>query len=475
MALNDADTNVSMCPHSLTETEEAFMASTHRAPNYPIDEPITLITSPQDAAAILRAPGFKSTIFTTDGTNHVPVVVDAEGNVHRLSDDLEERPPGATTWTDLTVGSDTMFSLHGERHTRRRKALQPLFGRGAHQWYTDAAILPATERHLAKALSNVEADGVVRADMKTFGHDLFLELAALLVGIDVDSEERLAELGAVFARNTVARASIPNDMQSDDAMTISLKAHHELYESFFAPSLKRRRDLVAAVERGELDESQLPRDMLTLVAQGAETFETFELTCQSALGLFSGSTTPSTFVMVEMVYQLILWFDKHPEDRHLSSDADFMGKALRETLRLVDPGTRAITRRCLEDFECPSGQVIAKGDFIAIFLHSVNRAPEVYGEDASSFNPNREIAEGFRPYGFTFGSGMHMCVAAPLVLGQGGLTGTIAPVVTRLFEHGIYLDPDRPIIRSDSAPLFEEIRSLPVCFAAPAETERTSG
>jgi hypothetical protein len=65
-------------------------------------------------------------------------------------------------------------------------------------------------------------------------------------------------------------------------------------------------------------------------------------------------------------------------------------------------------------------------------------------------------------------------VAAPLVLGQGGLTGTIAPVVTRLFEHGIYLDPDRPIVRSDSAPLFEEIRSLPVCFAAPAETERTS-
>ena len=41
--------------------------------------------------------------------------------------------------------------------------------------------------------------------------------------------------------------------------------------------------MVAAVERGEMDESQLPRDMLTLVAQGAETFETFELTCQSAL------------------------------------------------------------------------------------------------------------------------------------------------------------------------------------------------
>ena len=60
-----------------------------------------------------------------------------------------------------------------------------------------------------------------------------------------------------------------------------------------------------------------------------------------------------------------------------------------------------------------------------------------------------------------------MCIGLPLVIGQGGITGTVVPAIIALYEAGMRLDPDQPPQRRrDVWPFRQEFAKFPVVFGA---------
>src|SRR5262249_35755709 len=137
-------------------------------------------------------------------------------------------------WARLFVGTDKLNQRNGEAHTRRTRALRPVFGRDAHLWYRDNAIVPTLQRNLADILGRPHPDGVPRVDLVPFGYRLYVQLAALLVGIDgVDSVDGAAAMLELFDRIKAARPQLPRDVQTDAALTSGWAAKVRFSEEYF--------------------------------------------------------------------------------------------------------------------------------------------------------------------------------------------------------------------------------------------------
>lgn len=79
-----------------------------------------------------------------------------------------------------------------------------------------------------------------------------------------------------------------------------------------------------------------------------------------------------------------------------------------EEILRFDAPLHVFTRFAYEDIALPGGQVLPRGDEIALVLGSANRDPDAYA-DADRFDPVRG-ASGHT----SFGAGLHFCVGAPL-------------------------------------------------------------
>ena len=105
-----------------------------------------------------------------------------------------------------------------------------------------------------------------------------------------------------------------------------------------------------------------------------------------------------------------------------------------------------------------SGRRIRAGQKVFIDIPAVNRDEAVFGTDAASFNPHREIRKGVQPYGFGFGGGAHKCIGRPLAVSHDrhgpGTTpadhiGAVVRIVQRIASVGYLIDDaDPPALRA---------------------------
>jgi cytochrome P450 len=369
---------------------------------------------------------------------------------------------------------------HGSEHLKFRRAVNPLFARASHLWYRDAILMPALKRNLAELMQSGGGAPRPRADLLVFSRRLFAELAGSLVGFDGiqtrEGAELLLSLHAALDRPqrqisemTGQHAANPDRFgEIEELMALTLAARIELQQTFYRPSLERRSEMVAQQRDGRLADVELPRDFLTFVASGEAAFDESEnpgAAFLMAINLFSGATGTSTQTLVHAVDHLERWFAAHPEDRTLDADPAFLEHALWETLRLRANGTIALPRLALADVALSNGRQIKYGQYVAILTRVASADPKVFGPDAAVFNPRRVVPEGVYPYGLGFGSGAHMCIGLPLVLGQGGITGTVVPTLRTLYQSGLRLDPARPPQpRREVWPFRQEFESFPVTF-----------
>jgi len=437
-----------------------------RSPMCPAHGEVTFVGDYEEGVQVLRSRAFRTNRFTAEGTNPVWVVVGEDRSVRFAATDGRGDPTEpAVDWATVLAGADTLSSLQGEEHKRRRRALSPIFGRGSHRWYHDTAIGPTIGRSLQGALDSADEDGVVHVDLVPFTHRLFVQLTAGLVGLDgVEDDERADALADLFERmHEAAPMTVPADALTEAAMTDALAARDEFKQRFVDPSQAAREELVARSRRGEIGEEELPRDYLTLVAKGADTFDSAETVLNQAFPLFSGSTGTSTLVVLHMLQDLFAWHEEHPEIGAIPTDPDFLEHALAETIRLQNPGLPFITRFAVEDSDLAGGRHVDAGEVVNLYLPAVNEDPAAFGEDAHRFDPTRETPAGIPAYGLGFGGGVHMCPATPLVLGEGGISGTIVPTVAALLRAGAEPDPDRPPVRRpEIEKLDPTIESFPV-------------
>jgi cytochrome P450 len=141
------------------------------------------------------------------------------------------------------------------------------------------------------------------------------------------------------------------------------------------------------------------------------------------------------------------WLAEHPEDRPSLGNTHFLRAAANEALRL-HPTSLTLLRRATRPTVLTDGRSVGEGVYVAVDVMAANRDVSVFGRDAADFNPHRQRARN-RPYGLTFGAGVHMCIGRELTTGSltgsdtGGV-GVIVRLLQELLDAGMELDPMNP-------------------------------
>jgi cytochrome P450 len=346
------------------------------------------------------------------------------------------------------IMADVLVNLHGTEHRARRRAENRMFRRDVFERY-ECDLFPGV---IAETLAPHLAAG--RADLVPLGHQLMLNLAALTAGVDrplgtPEETRRLYAYMMLFIEGaTLAHSTGDKDAQRRDIAAGLLEWDAE----FLAPSVARRRDLLARRAAGE--EVELPRDVLTtlLEHQGDLELTPEVLRREVAFFLLAGAHTTAT-AFVRSIDHILGWVAAHPEDAgRARTDALFVQRCIHETIRL-NPSSPVGRRRALGPVRLRNGVEIPEGSLVVLDLQRINRDPAVFGDDADAFDPHRALPPGVAPFGLSFAAGMHVCIGQDLAAGvvprpggdlDGHLYGLLTGSVQSVLTAGVQRDPADP-------------------------------
>jgi cytochrome P450 len=263
-----------------------------------------------------------------------------------------------------------------------------------------------------------------------------------------------------------------SDENHDTVMRRAEAALADFDREFVGPSKERRKELIAAWRRGEIEESAIPRDVITLhLMHPPKDFDEGLIVRESKVFL-SASTSSSTAATAHAVEHFSRWLDAHPEDVSRLDDFNFVRAALAEGIRL-HPTQPGLIRRATEDLQLRSGREVRADEYFMLEHRAGNRDKTVWGQDADEFNPDRRDGPRARPYGFGFGGGRHVCMGQKATTGvfmdedvpasgEGEPQGNLVRVLQCLMKEGARPDPDRAPVRE--ATKLGIYRSYPVVF-----------
>ncbi|MEV5560720.1 cytochrome P450 [Nonomuraea wenchangensis] len=369
------------------------------------------------------------------------------------------------------VMADVLVNLHGEEHRSRRRVENRMFRREVFERYERELFPQVIERTLAP----YRAEG--RVDLVRLGHELMLNLAALTAGVD-RPEGTAEETGRLYAymMKFVEGATLAHSTKDKaEQRRVIAQALEDWDAEFLAPSIARRRDLLAREAAGE--DVEVPSDVLaTLLRHAGELELPAEVVRREvAFFLLAGAHTSAT-AFVRAVDHILGWIEEHPEDAGLAAtDPLFVQRCVHETVRL-NPSSPIGRRRALAPVTLRSGIQIPQGAIVVIDLQSVNRDAEVFGADAAAFDPHRTLPPNVAPFGLSFAAGMHVCIGQDLAAGvvprsgtdlDDHLFGLVTAVVRRMFAARVRRDPDDPP-RRDANTQRPYWGSYPVLFGGEA-------
>ncbi|MEQ8718931.1 MAG: cytochrome P450 [Acidimicrobiales bacterium] len=345
--------------------------------------------------------------------------------------------------------AESLIMLDGEPHFERRRLESVLFTKAALEHYERRALDPHIDQVIAEAAANNRGDdGVVRGDLCQMLREMLARISATITGIDgVDDPEATARF-RWFLEQLGTGVTVEWSTEDHDAVISRILGVRDLFvEEFFGPSLERRRDLVARHEAGELDEGDLPTDLLTLMLANWNPDWDPEVPLREATLFLVAATQTTTHTGPHVIRHLDEWLADNPGDREHLEDPEFLKKAAYEALRLHLPAP-ALLRQAVRDVELSTGRRVAEGERVACMFTPANRDEKVFGDTFRSFDPHRDTGSA-KPWGLAFGGGEHMCIGRALVTGLSartdgteGTDGTIVRILRALFRAGVKVDPD---------------------------------
>ena len=343
-----------------------------------------------------------------------------------------------------------LVNLHGERHKARRGLENKIFRRDFSLYY-EREVFPVG---LQATIDKFVAKG--GGDLVEFGFRSMMNLTCDFAGIDrndgsEDETDRLLSLMRTFALGTTLAHS------KDDREKVRQRVREALTEfdrQFLQPSIAHRLNLIRRCETGDIVEDELPRDVLTVLLRNEDQIELAddELVREMAFFVVAGAQT-SIHSLVHVMHEIFEWSVNHPEDRErITSDPILLQRCVHESARL-HPSSPVAMRRAECPVTLPNNDRVEKDDLVIIDLRGCNRDEQVFGPDAATFNPYREVGGSATPYGLSFGQGMHACIGRTLAAGvtpkadtdpENHQFGTITLIARALLTHGARPDPDQP-------------------------------
>jgi cytochrome P450 len=355
---------------------------------------------------------------------------------------------------------DSLITLHGDDHAKRRRLETKLFSRPARARLEYEIVLPALRRQLAHSLAGA-VNG--EADLTTFTRLVLARLTCAVLGTelmdDLETADRLRLLSEDIGGAAGAHLST-GDRKA--LMERGLAARKDFVCEFYEAA-RARADSVAAEQAD---------DLISLLVSTPDSIPSEDVLLHEALLYLIASSSTTTSAIPHAVYELEHRFESHPDERDLLASFEFCRSVASETLRLYPPIPR-MWRQMMEDITLPSGLQLHRGEFVNIDLLASARDEEVFGADADIFNPFRQIAKGVLPQAFTFGGGPHICIGRALSVGdvwsaqdESAPQGILTQLLHEFYSWGLTTDADRPPVRREATEK-NQYASFPVRFLNP--------
>lgn len=376
----------------------------------------------------------------------------AEKTVHKFVD-LENYDDVTTVWrcphTSVQIDGagdehyhrGTLVRLDGEEHTRRRRAMGLLLARRGHVQFRDKWLVPIANAAVQEMLADAGPEGV-SIDVVKWGRRVSQQLAAAMTGYDEgttpEGADRLFELSQrmIAGRPSLLKVIEGHVDESDPTYLDGLTAKQEIIETFHNPSLRRREQMIAEVEQGQRSKEDLPVDFLTVAAQKIDpAWNDPAQVERDALLLLGAAVHTTTNSLAWALREIFEWCQKHPDQVGRLSDDKFLLAAAEESLRL-HPVVPAITRRLTAPLDLPGGTSLEEDTVAMLRLGPASSDPEYFGEDSRTFNPDRILEKKVARYGLAFGQSSHMCLGMPIVIGTGGVDGSLVYFLRLLLDAG---------------------------------------
>jgi len=307
-----------------------------------------------------------------------------------------------------------LVNLHGDEHKARRTTEAKVFRKDFFNYY-EREVFPAT---LEETIRSYLKSG--KADLVEFGYRAMMNLTADFAGLDRPDQSaetvetmlrllRLFGLGATLAHYKGDKEEARRDIRA---------GLQEFDEKFLQPSIKRRLEALEKLEKGEIGEDDLPRDVLTVLLRNRDSLDLPDdvLLREMAFFFVAGAQT-SIHSLTHAMHEIFTWCEKHPEDwERMVKDRLFLQRCVHESTRL-HPSSPVATRTPTCPVHLKAAGDVNEGDMVVINLYAANRDTSVFGPDAAEFNPYRELPPNMWPYGLSFGLGMHACLGRNLAAG----------------------------------------------------------
>src|SRR5690606_19612351 len=148
-------------------------------------------------------------------------------------------------------------------------------------------------------------------------HQLMMNLAALTAGVDrpLGTPEETFRLHA-FLKTFIEGATLAHYTGDKDAKRAEVQEALEAFDTeFLRPSIDRRTALIARHEAGDIDESELPRDVLCVLLRNDDALPLSHETIRREIAfyLLAGAHTSAT-AFTRVTHQILEWLDAHPAD-----------------------------------------------------------------------------------------------------------------------------------------------------------------
>ncbi len=341
---------------------------------------------------------------------------------------------------------DTLLTLHGDAHRRRRALELRVFHRNFLRYY-EQTVFPAT---LAETLAPAIAAG--GADLIELGYRLTVNLTADFAGIDrpartVAETETLIALVKTFSEGATL---VHSRRDHADVIAECEVALASFRDHFVLASVERRQALLAAG-----DAETLPRDILTVILANEDRLELADDVVLREMAFYMQAGAHSTAnATVHAIHEIFEWAGVDATRWQRLDEPLFIQRCVHESLRLHPASPEAVRRATAALDLAAEGRVVAN-DIVVMDLFAANRDTTIFGDDAHSFDPDRRLPQGVPPSGLTFGMGRHSCLGRDL---DGGILprvgadapgadapqhqfGIVALVVGRLLGLGARRDP----------------------------------
>lgn len=363
------------------------------------------------------------------------------------------------SYAEGNVREGIVSTSHGRDHRSRRRLENAQFRPTALSEYERELFPPILDQFFSEAVTAGEAD------LFSLGEMLSIVLGAKRAGFDLDVTDRKMHEQMVEYVDVFSQASALVDAKDPQAIRTEVKkALVDFAEQFGQPSITRREEALAALEAGELDEVDMPHDILMALVRhradpGLTLVDDFLIIREAATYLQGGTHTSSQ----TLINAIDLLIDANRPDwwERVKTDLAFAQRCMHETLRLR-PTTPKAKRRAeaattVGELEIPAGALVV------LDLHAANQEPTLFGADATDFNPDRVLPSKAPRWGLSFGGGPHICPGRKVAggnpqlsetLGDDHLYGLVAMMIQAMAQREPRRHPTKPQSKDDRTERF---------------------